>query len=194
MTRAIWRQIYGVAVWNVFVIAMLILFGKYFWGLDFSKNDEFYSTESATDGQATPKCVMYTIVFETFVFLQIFNEFNCRCIQPKKLNMFAHLYQSPLFCLVVVGTFAMTMFFVEFCGQMVRVTPLTSTEHAACILWGASTLIISTILKLTPAHWVEKLPIFLDENKEIDPNDRMMAAYNAQASAKAINTDAKVAP
>jgi hypothetical protein len=61
------------------------------------------------------------------------------------------------------------------------------TEHSACLLWGASTLIISTILKLTPVHWVEKLPIFLDENKAMDPNDPLMAAYAKQANAKAIN-------
>jgi len=61
---------------------------------------------------------------------------------------------------------------------MVRVTPLTTTQHASCLLWGASVLIVATVLKLTPAHWVEKLPIFLDENKGIDPNDPLMAAYN----------------
>lgn len=77
MTRIMWRQIYGVAIYNVIVMAVLIVFGKYLWGLEFSKNDEFYLTNSNV---GTPKAVMYTILFETFVFLQIFNEFNCRCI------------------------------------------------------------------------------------------------------------------
>ena len=122
---------------------------------------------------------MYTIIFETFVFLQIFNEFNCRCIQAKQLNMFSNLWHSPLFLAVVFLTFGLTIFFVEFCGQMIRVTPLTSTEHAACILWGSSVLVISTLLKLSPSHWVDKLPIFLDENKVPSEDDPMMKAYNA---------------
>lgn len=70
---------------------------------------------------------------------------------------------------------------------MTRTVALTMNEHAACLLWGSSVLLISTILKLTPVHWVEKLPIFLDENRKPDPNDKLMAAYNKQAAAKAIN-------
>jgi P-type Ca2+ transporter type 2C len=64
MTKVMWRQIYGITLYNVIVMVTLILFGKYLWGLDFSKNDEFY-----IEGIATNKCVMYTILFETFVFL-----------------------------------------------------------------------------------------------------------------------------
>jgi hypothetical protein len=50
-------------------------------------------------------------------------------------------------------------------------------------LWGSSTLLVSTILKLTPPQWVEKLPVFIDENKAVDPNDKFMVAYN-QTQAK----------
>jgi len=52
------------------------------------------------------------------------------------------------------------------------------------MLWGMSTILVSTILKCTPAHWVDKLPIKVDENKAIDPNDPLMKAYAAQANAK----------
>jgi magnesium-transporting ATPase (P-type) len=75
MTKVMWRQIYGVTVWTVGIMCILLIFGKWLWDLDFSKNDEFY-----VNGKPTEKCVMYTILFETFVFMQIFNEFNARCI------------------------------------------------------------------------------------------------------------------
>ena len=107
MTKVMWRQIYGITIYNVLVMVILILFGKYLWGLDFSKNDEFY-----VNGIASEKCVMYTILFETFVFLQIFNEFNSRCIQPKKLNMFSNLFSNWLFLAIIVLTFCLTVFFV----------------------------------------------------------------------------------
>jgi len=108
--------------------------------------------------------------------------------------MFSNLTSSPLFLLVVISTGLLTVFFVQYAGDMMRLSPLTSVEHSACILWGATPLLIATILKLTPAHLVEKLPIFIDENKAIDPNDPMMAAYLAQANAKAINKSGGVAP
>jgi hypothetical protein len=36
------------------------------------------------------------------------------------------------------------------------------------------------------------LPIFIDENKAIDPNDPVMAAYAKQANAKAISKNEQV--
>jgi hypothetical protein len=75
---------------------------------------------------------------------------------------------------------------------MIRTTPLNSTQHAACLLYASSVFLISILLKLTPAKWVEKLPIFLDENKAIDPNDPLMAAYNKQAKAKAVGKSDQV--
>jgi len=158
-------------------MATMILLGKYFFGKDFSKNDEFYYDRSNLD-KPTDKTEMYTILFETFVFLQLFNFFNCRTIQPKKLNMFSNLLSNWLFGAIVLLTFAATVAMVQFGGSMTRTIDLSMTEHAACLLWGSSVLLISTILKLTPVHWVEKLPIFIDENKKPDVNDPLMAAYN----------------
>jgi len=61
---------------------------------------------------------------------------------------------------------------------MIRATPLSIQDHFACVLYGASVLVVSTALKLTPPHLVDKLPVLVDENKPVDPNDKILAAYN----------------
>lgn len=43
---------------------------------------------------------------------------------------------------------------------------------------------VSTVLKLTPEKWLEKLPKTVDEDKGVDPNNKFLAAYNQQAQAK----------
>jgi hypothetical protein len=45
------------------------------------------------------------------------------------------------------------------------------------MLWGASTLLVSAVLKLTPAHWMKKMPIVVDENKQVE-EDGLMKLYN----------------
>jgi hypothetical protein len=45
-----------------------------------------------------------------------------------------------------------------------NVAPLDEKQHAACILWGATTLVVSALLKLTPEHWTKKIPIRIDED------------------------------
>ena len=107
MTKHVWRQIYGVSLWNVLVIAFLVLFGKYIWGFDYTRTEEFYNGTTPTD-----KCRMYTMIFEAFIFLALFNEFNCRNISPTKFNMFGNLLSSWLFLLVVGSIFALTVVFV----------------------------------------------------------------------------------
>jgi magnesium-transporting ATPase (P-type) len=107
MTKHVWRQIYGMSLWNILVITFLVLFGKYIMGFEFERNQEFYDGTTPTS-----KCILYTMIFETFIFLQLFNEFNCRNISPNKYNMFGNLISSWLFLLVVAATFVLTVLFV----------------------------------------------------------------------------------
>ena len=72
MTRFVWRQIYGIALWNVLVIATLLVLGKSFWGLKFNRSDPFVldtSTSLEVQAGTKDKLTMYSIIFETFVFL-----------------------------------------------------------------------------------------------------------------------------
>jgi len=50
--------------------------------------------------------------------------------------------------------------------------------------------VVSTILKLTPPRFVDKLPVLVDENKPIDPNDKILSAYNKQSKGKPEKKDA----
>lgn len=45
----------------------------------------------------------YTIVFNTFVLLQIFNELNARKIHGER-NVFEGVFKNPIFCSIVLGT------------------------------------------------------------------------------------------
>ncbi len=68
----------------VIVLLILMLFGEYMWDIPYSNSDKFY-TEG---GEPLNKVIHYTILFNTFVFMQIFNEFNCRVVGPKQFNVF----------------------------------------------------------------------------------------------------------
>ena len=68
---------------------------------------------------------MYTIVFQTFVFMQLFNEINSRKLGEKDFNIFANLCNSRIFWLVWLGTFATQLAIVEFGGRYLRVCPLS---------------------------------------------------------------------
>jgi len=179
LTPVLWRQIYGMSLYMVIVMTILMFFGEIMWDLPYEKADKTFNGDVPTN-----KGIHYTILFNTFIFMQIFNEINCRKVGPKQFNVFAGIFSNWYFIAIVVGTVALQMVFVQHFGQLMKVAPLTQKQFAACVFWGATTLIVSALLKLTPEHWVKRIPVNVDEDKALDPNDPIMSAYNKQAKAK----------
>lgn len=51
-----------------------------------------------------PPSEHYTVVFNTFVLMQIFNEFNARNINGER-NVFEGVFRNPIFCSIILGTY-----------------------------------------------------------------------------------------
>lgn len=71
------------------------LAGELFFDIDSGRNAPLHS----------PPSEHYTIVFNTFVMMQLFNEINARKIHGER-NVFHGIFGSPIFCTIVLGTFA----------------------------------------------------------------------------------------
>lgn len=52
------------------------------------------------------KVLHFTYIFNTFVFLQIFNEINCRKVGVYDKNVFESFFHNKFFLLVIAGTLA----------------------------------------------------------------------------------------
>lgn len=70
--------------------------GETFFNIDSGRNTPLHS----------PPSEHYTIVFNVFVMMQLFNEINARKIHGER-NVFEGIYRNPIFCSVVLGTFAL---------------------------------------------------------------------------------------
>jgi hypothetical protein len=117
--------------------------------------------------------------------MHIFNEINCRKVGATEYNVFHNILANYFFIGVIVFIILVQTFMVNFLGKFSQCKKLTSQQHAFCIIWGATVLLISVLLKLSPPEWFEKIPMNLvDENKAIDENDPILAKYNQQAKAK----------
>ena len=177
LTPVVWRQIYGVSLYIIFVMVILMVFGPLMWDLQYKQIESVI--------QNSDKLTHYTILFNTFIFMTLFNEINCRKVGSRQFNVFSNIFSNIFFILVIAAILAAQFTLVEFFGFAVRLAKLDGRQMAACIIWGASVLVISAFLKLTPDNWIKKLPITIDENKKINENDPLMKLYNKQANAKA---------
>ncbi|KAM3691086.1 hypothetical protein ACJW31_09G168500 [Castanea mollissima] len=134
ITKAMWRNIVGHSVYQLAVLAILNVDGKRLLNLTGS---------DASD-------VLNTMVFNSFVFCQVFNNINCREIE--KINIFRGMFNSWILLGVMVGTVAFQVIMVEFLGDFASTVPLSWQLWSLSVLLGSVSLLVAVILKCIPVE------------------------------------------
>ncbi|XP_061470223.1 plasma membrane calcium-transporting ATPase 3 isoform X16 [Rhineura floridana] len=94
ISRTMMKNILGHAVYQLIIIFTLLFVGEIFFDIDSGRNAPLHS----------PPSEHYTIIFNTFVMMQLFNEINARKIHGER-NVFDGIFGNPIFCTIVLGTF-----------------------------------------------------------------------------------------
>lgn len=82
----------------------------------------------------------YSIFFNVFVLLQIFNQVNARKLRHDELNVFQNFFNNPLFLVIVVLTIFIQFQMVRFGGKSLKTVPLTFKQNVLCIIIGSTSL------------------------------------------------------
>ncbi|GMI87349.1 autoinhibited Ca(2+)-ATPase, isoform 4 [Hibiscus trionum] len=136
ITRVMWRNIIGQTIYQLIVLAILKFDGKRLLKL------------SGSDATAT--ATLNTLIFNTFVFCQVFNEINSRDME--KINVFQGFFDSWLFITVMVSTVGFQSIMVELLGTFAETVPLSWELWLTSVLIGAGSLIVAVILKCIPVE------------------------------------------
>lgn len=84
-----WRNIIGQAIFQATVLVVFLFAGKSLFNLEYDDNAPFFYPDPVTgELQYTQKVEHYTIIFNTFVFMQVFNEINSRKLGEFEYNIF----------------------------------------------------------------------------------------------------------
>ena len=159
------RQILGQSLYQIIVMLILLYFGPLMFDINYNYvNSSFY--DKSTD--ALNMTLHYTLMFNTFMYMQFFNEVNCRKLGAKDFNIFSHFFNNLYFLIILGGQFAMQYVFVEFGGYIFRTAPLPLLMHVASLSFGVGSLLVSALLKATPEVWLEKIKFNFNESK---PNE-----------------------
>jgi len=184
LTPAIWRQIFGVATWNVLVMLLMILVGPAIGGLSYEYSTSVLDTPETEASKAKTKHL--TMLYNTFVFLQVFNEINCRKTGRRDFNVFERIHGNLYFLAVVGGTLGAQFVMVHlYSGLLFPTVALDRGEWGACLAVGATPLGIAALLKLTPESWLGRVGgvrRIVDENVDTQPS----ALQNAWDKAKKV--------
>ncbi|XP_009081049.1 PREDICTED: plasma membrane calcium-transporting ATPase 1-like, partial [Acanthisitta chloris] len=88
--------------------------------------------------------------------MQLFNEINARKIHGER-NVFESIYRNPIFCTVVLGTFAAQIIIVEFGGKPFSCSGLTLSQWFWCIFIGVGELLWGQLICTVPTSHLKFL-------------------------------------
>uniref|UniRef100_A0A5F8HBP2 Calcium-transporting ATPase n=1 Tax=Monodelphis domestica TaxID=13616 RepID=A0A5F8HBP2_MONDO len=132
-------NILGHAVYQLTLIFTLLFVGEKMFMIDSGRNAPLHS----------PPSEHYTIIFNTFVMMQLFNEINARKIHGER-NVFDGIFRNPIFCTIVLGTFAIQIVIVQFGGKPFSCSPLQLDQWMWCIFIGLGELVWGQVIATIP--------------------------------------------
>ncbi|XP_035005766.1 plasma membrane calcium-transporting ATPase 1 isoform X1 [Hippoglossus stenolepis] len=146
ISRTMMKNILGHAVYQLVIIFTLLFAGETIFDIDSGRNTPLHS----------PPTEHYTIVFNVFVMMQLFNEINARKIHGER-NVFEGIYRNPIFCSVVLGTFVLQIVIVQFGGKPFSCTALTIDQWLWCVFIGVGELLWGQLISAIPTHHLKFL-------------------------------------
>lgn len=173
ITTNMWKMIIGQAIYQLLVTFVLYFVGYDVLGYDTKCMPQNRLSECLgfTDpspelarclDQAAARCTdtmhteLNTMVFNTFVWMQIFNEFNNRRLD-NKLNIFEGILRNYFFiginCIMVAGQIMIV--FVG--GKAFQIKRIDGTQWAVCILCALPCLLWAVVLRCVPDVYAAKV-------------------------------------
>jgi Ca2+-transporting ATPase len=95
-----------------------------------------------------------TVIFNTFAWLQIFNQINCRRID-NKLNVFAGIQRNWLFISIVLITVGGQILIIYVGGTSFSVVRLNAEQWAISVILGLLSFPFGALIRLVPNKFIE---------------------------------------
>uniref|UniRef100_A0A8C1RZC9 Calcium-transporting ATPase n=1 Tax=Cyprinus carpio TaxID=7962 RepID=A0A8C1RZC9_CYPCA len=133
------KNILGHGVYQLIIIFTLLFVGEQIFDIDSGRNAPLHS----------PPSEHYTIIFNTFVMMQLFNEINARKIHGER-NVFDGIFRNPIFCSIVLATFVIQIVIVQFGGKPFSCSPLDLEKWMWCVFLGMGELVWGQVISTIP--------------------------------------------
>uniref|UniRef100_A0A0D6QSZ9 Calcium-transporting ATPase n=1 Tax=Araucaria cunninghamii TaxID=56994 RepID=A0A0D6QSZ9_ARACU len=134
ISRAMWRNIIGQSIYQLIVMAVLEALGTRLLQLNGSDS----------------KTVLNTVIFNSFVFCQVFNEINSREIE--KINVLKGTFNNWIFIGVMSSTVVFQVIMVEFLCNFASTVPLDGKLWLISVLIGFFSMPIAVVIKYIPVE------------------------------------------
>ena len=140
------------AIFQITTLTIIIFYGDYIFGVPSDRQLEHFMWNNVNGYH-------FTIFFNIFVFMQVFNSINARKLQKDEWNVFTGILGNWLYILIQTIIIVGQIILVTFGGRAVRTHALSIKQHTECLLISALTLVWGFFVKLLPIDVSEPITV-----------------------------------
>jgi len=149
ITPIMWRNIIGHALYQITWLCAIL------YAVNTTTNVQLWLPHTASSWIPGTEAILeyptpqYTMIFNVFVFMQVFNEINSRKVNTE-MNVFEGIFTNKIFIAVIAITCIVQVLIVEFGNVAVMTSPLTWDLWLITIAIGAGELLWGFLIRLIP--------------------------------------------
>ncbi|KAK0402875.1 hypothetical protein QR680_016589 [Steinernema hermaphroditum] len=145
ISRTMIKNIIGHAVYQLAVLFVLLFFGEH-----------IFQIPSGCDAKLNaPPSQHFTIVFNAFVMMTLFNEVNARKIHGER-NVFKGIFSNPIYYVIWLSTMVAQVLVVQFGGRWFRTASLDWKQWCGCLALGVSVLLWGQLVTSIPTRCLKR--------------------------------------
>ncbi|XP_043484089.1 plasma membrane calcium-transporting ATPase 2 isoform X2 [Leptopilina heterotoma] len=145
ISRTMMKNIIGQAIYQLTVIFTLLFVGDRLLGIETGRNKH--------DQGPTQH---FTVIFNTFVMMTLFNEFNARKIHGQR-NVFQGIFTNPIFYSIWIGTCLSQIVIIQYGKMAFSTKALTLEQWMWCLFFGIGTLLWGQLVTTVPTRKIPKI-------------------------------------
>ncbi|XP_026297901.1 plasma membrane calcium-transporting ATPase 3 isoform X6 [Apis mellifera] len=147
ISRTMMKNILGQAIYQLTVIFMLLFVGDKMLDIETGRG------VAQAGGGPTQH---FTIIFNTFVMMTLFNEFNARKIHGQR-NVFQGIFTNPIFYTIWIVTCLSQVVIIQYGKMAFSTKALTLEQWMWCLFFGVGTLLWGQVITTIPTRKIPKI-------------------------------------
>ncbi|KAL5852813.1 hypothetical protein ACOSQ3_007931 [Xanthoceras sorbifolium] len=156
ITNVMWRNLLAQVLYQIGILLTLHFRGESMFGVNEKEKD--------------------TMIFNTFVLCQVFNEFNSR--MPESKNVFRGIKKNKLFLPIILTTLVLQAAMVAFLKRFADIQRLNWSQWCACVAYAAFSWPIDWVVKCmpvseTPISSIYNLKFIYKQFPSLDPDNSL---------------------
>ena len=137
-------------IFQIIVLSIVLFYGDVIFNVP-SDRDLTHFIWNETNGYH------FTLFFDVFVFLQVFNSINARKLRKSEKNVFIGIFSNYYYLIVQIFIVIGQIMIVTFGGRAVRVKRLSIIQHVQCAIISSLSLLVGYIVKVVMCKGKKKI-------------------------------------